>query len=163
MPKSQKDYFSCGLWATEVLFQIVIQKRNLNQISVNITETLQECRVFLTRLMSTRYLYIDGVFRDPNLNEEEKVPPSKREQKYCEKFDDTKSDISALTTKTTRGKHVNKHCFLCNFRLIPGKNWARHRDTFHKDVEVQGIKCDPNCSHCNGKHFQILLGGKAPQ
>ena len=42
----------------------------------------------MIRLMRTRYLYIDGVFKDPIAIEEEKVPQKKREQKAQEEFDD---------------------------------------------------------------------------
>jgi hypothetical protein len=69
--------------------------------------------------MSTRYLYIDGVFRDPLAKEEEE-----------------KSDVSRITSKTAGGKALGKHCPLCDFKLILGAHWARHCKTFHKDTEV---------------------------
>jgi hypothetical protein len=118
-PRTQKDFFSCGLWATEVLFQMVMEKKNLNEIEVDITDLLQQRRAFLVRLMSTRYLYIDGVFRDPLAKEEEE-----------------KSDVSRITSKTAGGKALGRHCPLCDFKLILGANWARHCKTFHKDTEV---------------------------
>ena len=52
--------------------------------------------------MVTRYLYIDGVFRNPNSREEEKVALNKREQKTQDKFDDKKSDFSRLTHTTNK-------------------------------------------------------------
>jgi hypothetical protein len=32
VPRTQKDSFSCGLWAIEVLFQMILEKRNLSDI-----------------------------------------------------------------------------------------------------------------------------------
>ena len=50
---------------------------------------------------------------------------------------DDKSDVSALTTKTTKskgGKTLDKHCPLCDFKLVRGDNWARHCKSFHKET-----------------------------
>jgi hypothetical protein len=157
MPRTQKDSFSCGLWAAEVLFQMVMEKRELKEIAVDLTDNLKQRRTFLYRLMSTRYLYIDGGFRNPNSREEEKVPMNKRDQKHQDKFDEGKSDVSAITTKTnktTGGKALDKHCPLCDFKLVPGKKWSRHCGSFHKDVEIEPVRCDINCSRCQGKYYQ---------
>ena len=64
--------------------------------------------------METRYLYVGGVFKDPITFEEEKVPHGGKSE------DDEKSDMSRITTKTARGKTSNKHCPLCNFKLVLG-------------------------------------------
>ena len=48
---------------------------------------------------------------------EEKEPTSKRKKKAENKFDEAKSDVSALThktNKTTGGKALDKHCLVCN-------------------------------------------------
>ena len=80
--------------------------------------------------METRYLYIDGVFKDPVADDEE------------EDIDDGKSDVSALTNKTSKstksksGKALDKHCPLCNLKLIRGKNWSRHCKDLHKEAVV---------------------------
>ena len=59
-----------------------------------------------------------------------------------------RSDTSALTTKTQRGKHVDKHCPACDFELVRGKNWSRHCKTFHNRLIVQGVRCDDVCQKC---------------
>ena len=65
---------------------------------------------------------------------------------------DNKSDISALTIKTTRGGNTWISTALCKFKLIPGKKWSRNHETFHKDVEAQTVKCSESCTHCDGKY-----------
>ena len=50
---------------------------------------------------------------------------------------DDKSDISAFTTKTTKskgGKALDKHCPVCDFKVISGSHWARHCKSFHKEM-----------------------------
>jgi len=136
MPAKQKDNYSCGFWAAKMMIQIVMEQKPLAAVSIEVVAS--EYRKVMTRFMKTRYLYIDGVFKDPNSHEEEKVPCVKKGDDI---LDDGKSDISALTTKTTRGKHLDKHCPLCNFKLIPGKKWSRHHETFHKDTKVEAVKC----------------------
>ncbi|TNV87399.1 hypothetical protein FGO68_gene1667 [Halteria grandinella] len=55
-----------------------------------------------------------------------------------DKFDDGISDASALTTKTTktRGKHVDKHCSLCQ-KTITGGHWSKHVKNVHDGVTLQ--------------------------
>jgi hypothetical protein len=125
---------------------MVMEKRKLNEIMVDLTDNLPQRRTFLIRLMSTRYLYIDGIFRDSLADEEEKVPYDKKAQKADEKSE--VSSITKKTNKTTGGKALDKHCPLCNFQLVPGPNCSRHCNTHHKGIEVNLIKCDANCSRC---------------
>jgi hypothetical protein len=49
MPISQKDFFSCGFWVTEMMMQIVMEKKPLGEVSV--TPNVPECRKFMLRLM----------------------------------------------------------------------------------------------------------------
>jgi hypothetical protein len=93
--------------------------------------------------METRYLYVDGVFKDPIASEEEEekkqAKKSGNSSAVAEDFSDDKSNVSALTTKTnktTSGKALDKHCPLCNLKLIRGKNWSRHCKDLHKEVVV---------------------------
>jgi hypothetical protein len=64
---------------------------------------------------------------------------------------DGKSNVSRITQKTIRGKTSNKHCPLCNFKLVPGPDCSRHCNRRHKGIEVALIKCDATCSHCKSK------------
>ena len=98
--------------------------------------------------MKTRYLYVDGVFEDPIVSEEEKIPHGGKSEGV---LDDGKSGVSRITQKTSRGKTSNKHCSLCNFKLVPGPDCSRHCNRHHKGIEVALIKCDATCSHCKGK------------
>ena len=93
--------------------------------------------------METRYLYVDGVFKDPIANEEEEEEEKKGGNSVAaaivEDIPDDKSDVSALTNRTTmtqRGKHVDKHCSFCDFKLIRGDHWARHCKSFHREMQV---------------------------
>ena len=119
---------------------------------VDLTANISERRTFLTRLMTTRYLYIDGMFKDPLANEEQKVPLRKREQKVQDKFDDGKSDVSAFTTKTNKTTNgaLRRHCKPCG-KLIT--NWADHKKRLHSGNDVPYEKCVPNCPRCEGKCF----------
>jgi hypothetical protein len=36
MPKTQQDDFSCGLWATKILLQVVMEQKGLNNIQVGL-------------------------------------------------------------------------------------------------------------------------------
>ena len=67
--------------------------------------------------MKTRYLYVDGVFEDPIVSEEEKIPHGGKSEGV---LDDGKSGVSRTTQKTLRGKTSNKHCPLCNLKLVLG-------------------------------------------
>lgn len=49
MLKSQKDFFSCGFWATEMMMQIIMEKKPLAQVSV--TTNVTDSRKFMLRLM----------------------------------------------------------------------------------------------------------------
>jgi len=102
--------------------------------------------------MTTRYLYIDGMFKDPLANEEQKVPLRKREQKVQDKFDDGKSDVSAFTTKTNKTANgaLRRHCKPCG-KLIT--NWTDHKKRLHSGNDVPYEKCVPNCPRCEGKCF----------
>ena len=51
-----------------------------------------------------------------------------------EKFDDGESGISAVTTKTTRGKALDKHCTTCD-KKIYGANWNKHVKNVHDGVQ----------------------------
>jgi len=51
-----------------------------------------------------------------------------------EKFDDGESGISAVTTKTTRGKALDKHCTTCD-KKISGANWNKHVKNVHDGVQ----------------------------
>ena len=66
---------------------------------------------------------------------------------------DGKSDVSRITTKTSGGKALDKHCPLCDFKLVSGPNCSRHCNQLHKGIEVALIKCGVTCSHCKGKQF----------
>ena len=79
---------------------------------VNVTVDLIEDRKFLVQLMRTRYLYIDGIFKDPLANEEKKVPHNKKTEVI---FDDGKSYVSALSNKTKAG-NIKRHCAPCDFK-----------------------------------------------
>jgi hypothetical protein len=90
-----------------------------------------------------------------------KVPKSLEEKKggnsaaaaIAEDIPDDKSDVSVLTVKTNKSsKHVDKHCPACDFKIIPGRHWARHCRSFHNERQVQGLKCGPDCLRCKGKH-----------
>jgi len=148
MPAKQKDNYSCGFWAANMMIQIVVEKRPLAEVSVNVFAS--EYRKVMTRFMKTRYLYIDGVFKDPNTHEEEKVLSVRKGDDI---LDDEKSEISALTTKTSGGKALNKHCPLCDFKLLTGPNCSRHCNTLHKGIKVTLVKCEVSCPHCSGKKF----------
>ena len=53
-----------------------------------------------------------------------------------EDIPDDKSDVSALTTKTTKskgGKALDKHCSVCK-KTISGINWSTHIKKVHKGV-----------------------------
>jgi hypothetical protein len=119
--------------------------------------------------METRYLYVDGVFKDPIASEEEEEKQERKGGNSVAAIDgdvpDDKSDVSALTNKTTmtqRGKHADKHCPLCDFKLVPGKNWSRHCKGFHDDTKVEGLKCGLDCHQCKSKyHFRASHCGKS--
>jgi hypothetical protein len=107
--------------------------------------------------METKYLYTDGVFKDPLAKEEEKGPEKKREQKAKGKFDDGKSDISRFTNKTNSGA-LKRHCE-CG-KLVT--NWWKHKKDFHGGLEAFFMNCVPDCSKCQGKFItQFLLPGWA--
>ncbi len=78
-----------------------------------------------------------------------------------EDFSDDKSDVSALTNKTsksTRGKHADKHCLICK-KVISGKNWRVHVKKVHNGETPTFKKramVDPN----QGKFLGFLLGGQ---
>ena len=88
-PTKQKDNYSCGFWAAKMMIQIVMEKRPLADVSVNVVAA--EYRKVITRFMKTRYLYIDGLFKDPIASEEEKVPHGGKSE------DDKKSNVSRIT------------------------------------------------------------------
>ena len=72
-------------------------------------------------------------------------------KKKVENIFDEKSEasyVSKKTNKTTGGKTLDKHCSLCNFKLVPGPHCSRHYMTHKKGVEVTLIKHDVACSHC---------------
>ena len=71
------------------MIQIVMEKRPLADVSVNVVAA--EYRKVITRFMKTRYLYIDGLFKDPIASEEEKVPHGGKSE------DDKKSNVSRIT------------------------------------------------------------------
>ena len=74
-------------------------------------------------------------------------------------LDDEKSEASYFsmkTNKTIRGKAFDKHCPLCEFKLIRGDYWARHRKMVHKDVEVVGMKCNVGCLQCKSKYLILF-------
>lgn len=88
--------------------------------------------------METRYLYVDGVFKDPIVSEEEEEKKQGKKSgglmAIAEDFSDDKSDISVLTiktNKTTGGKALDKHCSSCGKR-ISGTNWIKHVKSVHK-------------------------------
>ena len=69
----------------------------------------------------------------------------KRDAKRQDKWSDDKSDVSAKTTKTTKtnktnkttgGKALDKHCPLCDLKLVTGAHWSRHCKVQHPGVEV---------------------------
>ena len=73
-----------------------------------------------------------------------KVPKSLEEKKggnsagaaIAEDIADDKSDVSAITTKTTKsksGKALDKHCSVCK-KTISGINWSTHIKKVHKGV-----------------------------
>ena len=66
-------------------------------------------------------------------------------------LDDEKSGVSRITRKTIRGKTSNKHCPLCNFKLVPGSDCSRHCNKHHKGIEVALIKCGATFFNCKGK------------
>lgn len=63
MPTKQKDCYSCGFWVAKMMIQIVMDKRPLAEVSVDVDAP--EYRKFVTRLIRTRYIYIDGVYPKP--------------------------------------------------------------------------------------------------
>lgn len=56
----------------------------------------------------------------------------KTQEEEKDDISDSKSDVSALTTKTnkTRGKALDKRCLTCE-KIISGKNWDRHTKNVH--------------------------------
>ena len=69
----------------------------------------------------------------------------KRDAKRQDKWSDDKSEVSAKTTKTSKtnktnkttgGKALDKHCHVCDLKLVTGTNWSRHCKTLHPGVEV---------------------------
>ena len=124
-----------------------MEKKKLNEITVDLTENLTQRRAFLSRLMSMRYLYIDGIFKDPLADEERKVPHNKK----AEDIFDGKSEISAFTNKTnkTSGRHFKRHCKPCDFKQIA--NWTDHKKKVHGGVEVLFEKCLSWCIRCKSK------------
>jgi hypothetical protein len=141
MPKTQQDDFSCGLWATKILLEVVMGNQSLENVKVGLTpKNILEHRYFLVRLMETRYLYVDGVFKDPIASEEEEEKKQERKNgnsvatAIAEDISDDKSDVSALTTKTNKtSRHTNKHCFVCK-KNISGANWNKHVAKVHKGL-----------------------------
>lgn len=92
MKASQKDYYSCGLWASKILLQVVVEKRPL--AGVNVSVDLVEDRNFLVRLMKTRYLYIDGVFSKP-------AEPSSLPQKRIVEVEEEKVGSTTMSDTQT--------------------------------------------------------------
>ena len=62
MPTVQNDDYSCGFWAVEILLQIVIDKVSLKD-GIKVTFEAEEYRKYLSQLMQTRFLGIDGTLR----------------------------------------------------------------------------------------------------
>jgi hypothetical protein len=91
--------------------------------------------------METRYLYVDEVFKDPIASEEEEEKQKMKGGNSVAAIDvdvpDDKSDVSALTTKTSKsksGKALDKHCSVCN-KTLSGANWNKHVGKVHKGLE----------------------------
>ena len=62
MATAQNDDYSCGFWAVEILLQIVIDKVSLKD-GIKVTFEAEEYRKYLSQLMQTRFLGIDGTLR----------------------------------------------------------------------------------------------------
>ena len=76
----------------------------------------------------------------------QKSPKSLEEKKggnsagaaIAEDIADDKSDVSAITTKTTKsksGKALDKHCSVCD-KTLSGANWNKHVVKVHKGLEA---------------------------
>lgn len=110
-------------------------------------------------MVLTRYLYTDGVFANPLTNGD------KEEEKGAGGFDDDKSSASRATDKTNktgRGKALDKHCPLCDFKLVPGPHWARHCKNFHPSAKIEVVKCGLACTHCKGKYMTLIAHRSPP-
>ena len=74
-------------------------------------------------------------------------------------LDDGKSEASYFSKKTNKtigGKAFDKHCPLCEFKLIRGDYWSRHRKMVQKDVEVAGMKCSVGCLQYKSKYLILF-------
>jgi len=93
----------------------------------------------------------DLAYRWLKKSQEEEKEGNKRKQKIEDRSNDEKSDISTLTTKTTktRGKHLDKYCPAC-CKTIKGSNWSKHIKNVH-DREAFEFERRPKMSPNYGK------------
>jgi len=62
----QNDDYSCGFWAVEILLQIVLDKVSLKD-GVKVAFEVEEYRKYLSQLVQTRYVGINGTLRRARL------------------------------------------------------------------------------------------------
>ena len=71
------------------------------------------------------------------------------------------SGLTNKTSKSTRGKHTNKHCLMCN-KAISGNNWSVHVKKVHNG-EIPNFEKRIMIDSNYGKFSKIpTLVGSAP-
>ena len=157
LPETQQDEYSCGFWAVRILLDIAVQRIHPAQIKTRLGDP-ERYRLVLAKILRSRYLYYENFYERPKRQEEEEEKQDKKggnsaAAAIAEDIPDDKSDVSVLTVKTNKSsKHVDKHCPACDFKIIPGRHWARHCKSFHDERQVQGLKCGLDCLRCKGKY-----------